>query len=138
MTYRLIILSLLACCSAFADVNILLIGSSHSFSEGQEGKDVHGQAFNPKLIADELRKILSQDKTLGKVNVVSEDYYTNKNIDTAIGGAGNNWPLKYHRYSLAQYYFWPAGRADRLKNLQGKLKGKWDYIVLMDDPLFNG
>lgn len=130
---KIIILFILLTGVALADVNILIIGSGRSYSEGRGS----GQqdALNPKLIAGELRNILSKDRAVGKVNISVDEYYTKKHIDTSIGGrAGSIWQLEYHRYSLAQYYFWPEGRADRLKNLQGKLKNKWNYVVLIDDP----
>ena len=116
----------------FADTNILIIASGRSFSEGRLAN--HQDPLNPQKIADELQKILSMDRRLGKVKVSVDDYYTKKHIDTNIGGNGQVWRLEYHRYSLAQYYFWPEGRKARLKNLQGKLKVKWDVIILIDDP----
>ena len=126
---KVLVILLLCVCYSYADVNILIIGSGRSFSEGR-GND-HQDALKPKEIAAELKKILTQDKSVGKVNVSVDEYYTKKHIDTYIGGrAGQLWKLEYHRYSLAQYYFWPEGRAERLKNLQGK----WDYVILIDDP----
>jgi len=115
--------------SVLADVNILILGSGRSFSEGRY--EDHQAPLKPSLIAGELKKILSMDKSAGKVNVAVDEYYTKKDINTAVGGKkGQDWKLTYHRYSLAQYYFWPEGREKRLKNL----KGNWDYVILIDDP----
>ena len=126
----LIFLFLLIGSYSFADTKILIIGSGKSFSEGA-GADSQ-DPVKLEQVATELRKML---KEAGKdAKVVVDEYYTTKQIDTAIGGRGTVWKLHYHRYSLAQYYFWPEGREKRLKNLQGKDGNKWDYIVLIDDP----
>ncbi|MBI35579.1 MAG: hypothetical protein CMP67_09505 [Flavobacteriales bacterium] len=118
------------------DVNVLIIGSSHSYSEGGEHGAIHEKAFNPNNIGSELQNILSNDiSILGNVNVVVEDIYTNKTKDTKVGSGNNNVrSMNFRRYSLAQYYVWPEGRDARLANLRGEGGTDWDYVVLMADP----
>ena len=118
------------------DVNILIIGSSHSYSEGGEHGVIHEKAFSPVSIGNELQNILSNDGSIsGNVNVVVEDIYTNKTKDTKVGSGSNNVrSMNFRRYSLAQYFFWPEGRTARLANLRGEGGTDWDYVVLMADP----
>ena len=118
------------------DVNVLIIGSSHSYSEGKEHGAIHEKAFNPVGIGGELQNILSSDVSIsGNVNVVVEDIYTNKTKDTKVGSGSNNVrSMNFCRYSLAQYYVWPEGRDARLANLRGERGTDWDYVVLMADP----
>ena len=91
------------------DVNILIIGSSHSYSEGGEHGVIHEKAFSPFSIGNELQKILSNDGSIsGNVNVVVEDIYTNKTKDTKVGSGSNNVrSMNFRLYSLAQYFVWP-------------------------------
>lgn len=118
------------------DVNILIIGSSHSYSEGKEHGAIHEKAFNPVGIGNELQNILLNDVSIsGNANVVVEDIYTNKTKDTKVGSGSNNVrSMNFRRYSLAQYYVWPEGRNARLANLRGEGGTNWDYVVLMADP----
>ena len=118
------------------DVNVLIIGSSHSYSESKEHGAIHEKAFNPVGIGSELQKILSNDVSVsGNANVVVEDIYTNKTKDTKVGSGSNNVrSMNFRRYSLAQYYVWPEGRDARLANLRGEGGIDWDYVVLMADP----
>ncbi len=128
-------LLLLMVIPASADLDILVIGSSRSYSEGGESGSVHEKAFNPTLVADKLRDILDGDAAVGEtVNVVVEDIYKNKTLDTALGGGGDIYAFNYRCYSLAQYYMWPEGQDGRLKNLRGENGTNWDYIILMSDP----
>ena len=119
---------------AFGDMNVLVIGSTHSYSEGE--KSAAGQkAFNGAAVADCLRKILAGDPKIGRTaNVVFEDIYRTKTLPTALGGSGNLTNMEYRCYSLAQYYFWPERRAERLVNLRGTGKTKWNYVVIVGDP----
>ena len=118
------------------DVNVLIIGSSHSYSEGREHGAIHEKPFSPVGVGSELQNILSSDVSIsGNVNVVVEDIYTNKTKDTRVGSGSNNVrSMNFHRYSLAQYYVWPEGRNARLANLRGEGGINWDYVVLMADP----
>ncbi len=56
------VLFLCAASLAFSqELNVLVIGSTHSFSEGGEGGVVHEKPFNPAGIANHLQGILAQD-----------------------------------------------------------------------------
>jgi hypothetical protein len=116
------------------DLNILIVGSTHSFSEGGEHDVVHEKPFNPTAIATHLQSILAQDPALSDtVNVVFEDIFKTKTnlVQTSKTGSAN---ITEHCYSLAQHYFWPEGKADRLSNLRGEDGTEWDYIILCSDP----
>ncbi|MDP6544330.1 MAG: hypothetical protein QGH60_10085 [Phycisphaerae bacterium] len=116
-------------------LNVLVIGSTHSFSEGEKRGDADQRAFNASAVTDRLRAILARDTKYRKTaNVVFEDIFRKKTLPTAIGGGGKLMTMEYRCYSLAQYYFWPDGRAERLRNLSGKGKTKWDYVVIVGDP----
>ena len=117
-------------------INVLIIGSSHSYSESKEHGTIHEKAFSPVGIGNELQNILSNDGSIsGNVNVVVEDIYTNKTKDTRVGSGSNNVrSMNFRRYSLAQYFVWPEGRKARLANLRGEGGTDWDYVVLMADP----
>ena len=94
-------------------VNILVIGTNQPIRDGAE-------AFSPDAIATELQNILSQDATLdAQVNVVAENLFRSKELVTGYGQGGDEYTWMYYCHSLAQYYFWPEGREDRLKNLSG-------------------
>ena len=73
------------CCLAFVqmaasqELNLLVIGSTHSFSEYGEHDVVHEMPFNPTAIAGHLEAILAQDPLItDSVNVVFEDVYKSK------------------------------------------------------------
>lgn len=123
---------------AFADVNILIVGSSASYSDRvgdpEENANVQEKAFNPSAIASQLQSIISGDSAItGNKNVVFEDIYRSKYMDTSMGSAGDLWPFTYYSYSLMQYYMWPDGKTNRLNNLRGAYTN-WDYVVIMGDP----
>jgi len=125
--------------AANADVlgglNVLIVGSTHSFSEGEELNGAGQKAFDAAAVADSLRAILAKDPKCRKVaNVVFEDIFRTKTLPTAIGGGGKLMTMEYRCYSLVQYYFWPEGRAERLANLSGRGKTKWSYVVILGDP----
>ena len=125
----------LASTDLLADVNILVIGSTHSFSEGNERGVVRESAFNSKAVAESLRNILGKDSRVsGKANVVFEDIYRSKVVPTALGQRGNMINMQYRCYSLAQYFMWPEGKEARLRNLAGKAGTQWDYVVIIGDP----
>ena len=110
-----------------ADVNVLVIGSTHSYSEGAERGVVHQKPFNPTAIATHLQGILSQDAAItGPVNVEFEDIYKTEVLSAV------NYTSRC--YSLAQHYMWPNDKAARMTNLRGEGARQWDYIVLCHDP----
>ena len=128
------------CCLAFVqmaasqELNVLVIGSTHSFSEGGEHDVVHEKPFNPTAIATHLQSILAQDPLItDTVNVVFEDVYKSKTntVLTSSTGIDN---ITAHCYSLAQHFMWPDGKANRLANLRSEAGTQWDYIVLCGDP----
>ena len=113
-----------------ADANVLVIGSTHPYSSGQGVK-----AMSQKDIESYVKtKLLRDARMRGRPNIVFEDIYRSKSIDTAVGGGGQIQQQTYSAHSLAQWYFWPEGRDDRLASLQNKGDTKWDMIVLMGDP----
>jgi hypothetical protein len=120
---------------ALADLDILIIGSSHSFSETNESGVVHETAFDPTPIQTQLQSILTGDAAVTEtVNVVFEDIYRTKVESTGWGGGGALQNFNYHCYSLAQYFMWPDGRTDRLANLRGASGTAWDHIIILEDP----
>ncbi len=124
--------------SALGGMNVLVIGSSESYSEIPDAGMVHEKAFAPSLIASELQNILAGDPSVsGAVHVVTEDISRNKIIKTAFG-TSLLVDFKYHVHSLVQYYFWPEGRTNRLANLGSAAGTNWDYVVIMDDPYLLG
>ncbi len=120
-----------------AALDILIIGSSQSYSESLDANIIHEKSFNPTAIATELQSILSNDSVVitaeTTVNVVFEDLYRTKVETTGIGSPVTNWSVTYQCYSLAQYFMWPDGRDARLANLRGTGTA-WDYIILVEDP----
>jgi hypothetical protein len=50
----------------FADVNVLIIGSMHSFLEGEEIGVEQQRTYNPSTITTRLQSILSQDSARSK------------------------------------------------------------------------
>ena len=129
--------------AAQADLDILVVGSTRSFSDSSlttwnESNVVHQAAFNPSNIAVELQSILDQDSAITEtVNVVFDDIYKSdtRYVQTSKDGY-NTWQL--HCYSLAQHFMWPAGKTNRLANLRGADGTAWDYVVIMADPYIMG
>jgi len=110
------------------DLKVLVIGSTRSYNAGEK-------AFNPTAIAAHLDSMLSQDLAgTNSVHVEFEDVYTSKVVRTAYNQAVSWYDVNYHRYSLAQYLFWPDGKAERLANLRGEGDHEWDYIIISGDP----
>lgn len=138
MKARLLVI-LLGVCVAAANVcggvNVLVIGSTHVYCEGEKGGAGSQRAFNAGAVAEHLGQILGKDpETKGAADVVFEDVFRKKTISTAIGGGTKMMTMEYRCFSLAQYYFWPEGRDERLANMSGKGKTKWDYVVIVGDP----
>jgi hypothetical protein len=116
------------------DLNVLVIGSTHSFSEGGENDVVHEKPFTPTTIATHLQGILSQDPALsGTVKVFFEDVFKTKTNRVQTSGSGIN-DVTAHCYSLAQHFMWPDEKVTRLANLRGEAGTQWDYIVICNDP----
>lgn len=116
------------------ELNILVVGSTSSFSDGGESGVVAEKAFNPTNITTHLQDILSQDAALGKtVNVQHQEVFKMKTnfVHTSKTGSAN---ITEHCYSLGQHYFWPDGKADRLAHFRGENGTKWDYVILCGDP----
>ena len=128
-TRAVVILSVLFVSAANlpGEMNVLVIGSTHSYSEDEQRGAADQKAFDAAAVADSLRAILAKGAEFkGAANVVFEDVFRKKTLPTAIGGGGKIMSMEYRCYSLAQYYFWPNGRAARLGNLSGKGKTKWN------------
>lgn len=122
----------------FADVNVLIIGSSKDSGEGHNSGvswnsskpafTPNSKAFSPTEISTQLQSILAQDGR-GAVNVTVLDRYRSDAI-TEIG-----WTA--YSYTLAGWfhYPYPAGaETARWANLRGESGTVWDYIVLIGDP----
>ncbi len=108
-------------------INILVLGTNSSIN-GTE-------AFSPNQIADELQNILSADGSISiDVQVVAEDIHMTKSVIVGLGQAGTEYTWAHHSHSLAQYYYWPEGRDERLANLAGTGSTNWDYVVIAADP----
>lgn len=115
------------------DRNILVIGSTRSFSDSGESGVVQEKPFNPSSIATHLEGILAQDPLLNEsVDVVFEDIFKTKSL--AVNYDPTEYNFSSHCYSLAQHYMWPEGKAERLANLRGEAGTEWDTIVLCADP----
>lgn len=119
--------------SSFNDVNddgflnILIIGTSSSIEPGFE-------EYSTAQIATELQNILSEDTSISiNINVVSEDIYRTKTMSTGIAGMLTE-NRNYFCHSLAQYYYWPEDRQERMDNLTGNSTNNWDYVVIGADP----
>jgi autotransporter-associated beta strand protein len=115
-------------------LNVLVIGSTRSFSEGNESGVVQEKAFNPTAIATHLQSILAQDPLITEtVNVEFEDIYKTKAQTVNYSGSLVE-DYTSRCYSLAQHFMWTDGKAARLANLRGEGARVWDYIVLCNDP----
>ncbi len=116
------------------DLNVLVIGSTRSFSDTGENDVVHEKPFNPTTIATHLEGILSQDPFLNKTaNVDFEDIFKTK-AQTVEYSNNSFTDFTSHCYSLAQHYMWTDDQTNRLTNLRGEDGIEWDYIVLCADP----
>jgi hypothetical protein len=118
-----------------AAMNVLIVGSTHSYCQGEKPGPGSCKPFNSAAVADNLREILARDPKHRKTaKVVFEEVYRTKTLPTAVGGRGNLMNFEYRCHSLAQYYFWPDKRAERLANLKSAGKTKWNYVVIIGDP----
>lgn len=113
-----------------SDANVLVIGSTHPYSSSQGVKPTSKSSIE----AGVKTRLVRDMRIRGKLNIVFEDIYRTKTVDTAVGGGGNIQQQTYSAHSLAQWYFWPEGREERLASLQNKAATKWDAIVLIGDP----
>ncbi|MHC4250622.1 MAG: hypothetical protein ACYS9X_15960, partial [Planctomycetota bacterium] len=113
-----------------AEVKVLVIGSSRPFDPAMRAVSLGSRAT-----IGQVKALLRRDlKVRGSTSVVYEDVYRTRTIDTAIGQGGKTFSMAYQCHSLAQWYFWPEGREERLASLQGKGPEKWDYVVMVGDP----
>lgn len=106
-------------------INILVLGSTASISGGQ--------AFSPQPIAVELRNILNGATDM-TVNVLAEDIHNAKPVTLGLGQNGAEYTYTHHSHSLAQYYYWPDGQAQRWANLASAADVVWDHVVIGADP----
>ncbi len=118
-----------------ADLRVLLLGSTRTAGALDGGESAANHAASPAEIAAQLQAMLTDDRQIsGAVEVVFEDVYRTRTVPTAIGQRGEVHDLEYHCHSLAQYYFWPDGREERLSDLRGEAGRDWDHVVLIGDP----
>jgi hypothetical protein len=113
-------------------VNVLVIGSSNHFDTKEGG--LQQERLDLEKVSRELEKILNKGRNDRASKVVFEDVYRTKVTPVALGSKGNVIPTEFHCHSLAQYYFWPEGREERLKQLRGESETTWDYAVIVGDP----
>ncbi len=125
----LAVLLAIAATTATAEPNVLVIASTRPYSSQQGVKPMDEPSIK-KLVQD---RIASDLKIRGKINIVIEDVFRMKQLDTAVGGGGSMGQKTYKCHSLAQWYLWPEGKAERMANLQGKGGTKWDAVVIMGD-----
>jgi hypothetical protein len=124
------VLSVLTSPVSAKTVNILLIGSTRRFAS-----DATVAPLDWKANGNQVSAILKRElKIAGQANITFEDIYRSKAVDTAMGQNGTESSMTYHAHSLAQWFFWPEGRDERLANLRGQGKTAWDYVVLAGDP----
>ena len=127
-----LLIFLMALSTGHAALDILVIGSTHSYSESGETTVVHEKPFNPSAVASQLQSVLDQDPAISEtVNVVFEDIYRSRTVGTAMGQTPATWNFEYRCYSLAQYFMWPEGKDARMSNLRGAGTTAWDCIVLV-------
>lgn len=120
-----------------AGINVLVIGSTSHFDQKESGKE-EGR-LDPSEMAKSLESILNQGRNQeGGPEVVFEEVYRTHSTPVALGSAGTETATEFHCHSLAQYYFWPEGRENRLKMLNGSGQRQWDYVVLVGDPYLMG
>jgi len=114
-----------------ADLNVLMLGSTESFSEeafyAGEASVNNEQPFNPQLVANELQAILSGNGF--SANVTFEDIYTTSTRYINYGGDDQT-----RTYSLQGYFYHPAGRDAFWESLKNNSGTQWDYIVILEDP----
>lgn len=109
---------------------ILVIGSSKVYDEVKGINEVSGDSLLKTLRSLAPREL----KIRGRSKLTFLDIYNSKTLDTAYGGRGNPVSFEYHCHSLTQWFFWPEGRDERIKNLKGQGEVKWDHVILVGDP----
>ncbi len=115
------------------DLRVLIVASSSSAGKIDGGEPSVSAAADPAEIARQLRYMLEGDeKITGTVEF--ENIYRSLTVSTAIGQQGEVHDLEYHCHSLAQFFFWPDEREERLRNLRGEDECAWDHVVLIGDP----
>ena len=122
----------IAACSfvPHTQANTLVIGSTQSFAADNK-RDTSQEA----PFGDHVREQLAKDPRFkDSGDLVFEDIYREKTLDTAIGGKGMMVPMEYRCHSLAQWFFWPEEHEARLANLRGEGTTKWKFVVLVGDP----
>ena len=112
------------------DFNVLVVGSTHLFAQQ---KDVAPQT-KAKITAQVKRALTSDLRVRGRIIIPFDEVYRTEKMQTAYGGGGKMVPTEYHCHSLAQWFFWPKDRQERLDSLQGEGKTKWNAVVLVGDP----
>lgn len=134
----LILLSVCIAVQGFADVKVLIIGSTrdsgerHNSGAGWEAEKPHyvptSKPFSPTEIRTYLQNILAQDNR-GSVNVTLVERYAN-NYMPDIG-----WDAYSYNLATWFHYPYPAGaESNRWANLRGEAGTIWDYVVLIGDP----
>lgn len=121
---------LIASTLSAAEPNVLVIASTRPFSSQQGVKPMD----EPSIIRLAKDRLARDMKVTGKINIVFEEVYKTKKIETAVGGDGGLGEKTYKSHSLAQWFFWPEGREERLASLQNKGQTKWDAVVIIGDP----
>lgn len=117
-----------------AGVNILIVGSTEGYDKREQPKG-HGDHLDLNKFAPILEKLLNRGTTVKDgTSVVFEDVHRTKMVTVAQGSSGTKIETEFHCHSLAQYYFWPDGRDDRLANLGSRGGTKWDYVIIIGDP----
>lgn len=115
---------------ARAQTNVWLIASTRHFGAGQDIPAYTKQDLLRLAHSTLLREL----PVRGKVNIVFEEVHRQKKMDVAVGGGGQPWATQFECHSLAQWYFWPEGRDERLANLSGKGEIQYSHIILVGDP----
>ncbi|MEC8422686.1 MAG: hypothetical protein VX000_02850 [Myxococcota bacterium] len=106
---------------------ILLLGTSQSI----DGRS----SFSPGPVAAALEVLFTADETApDSLMIVAEDIHATRDVTIGLGGAGNEYTYTHHRHSLAQYYHWPDGQAERMERLSGRGDISWDHVVIAADP----
>ena len=124
-----IFLTLFSVCIAaqtFADVNVLIVGSTHDTSEFNTS--ANSTPFSPSAtsIAACLQSIL-EAADLGTVNVSTRERYASGTSTLGDSTAA---------YNLASWFHWPYPRGSET-NRWADLRGEgtnWNYVILIGDP----
>lgn len=134
----LTIVSFFGWSSVFADVNVLIIGSTKDSGE-RHHRNVSwndekppfisdSEPFSPTEIRNQLQNILQQDNR-GTVNVTMKERHARHYM------ASIRWQA--YSYNLATWFHFPfpAGvETNRWADLRGEEGTAWDYVVLIGDP----